>query len=455
MQHHCGLYGISDSHANYYLINGLKKLQHRGYEGCGISYISKTNEIITYKGLGKVDEVFKDYQFEFPINMGISHVRYSTTVKSDPQLSLDKTQPLIGKISNEQFALAHNGNIPDVDKIKNEYGFIIDNHSDTFVLLKLIEHLYTTKYHNLEDTLKYIINIIPGAYCLLVLTKDKIYALRDQFGIRPLVIGKSKKIGYCFASESVALENFDFQRDVIPGEIVMIDNSFNLKTIYQCQQIPTFHFCSFEYIYFMDPHSFSNNQAIEKIRYNLGFVLGTQEKDILDQSFILAIPNSSIAGSTGFAHAIKKKYKKYILKSKTIDRTFILPTNEERKIACDNKFTLHKKHKMTNKNIYIVDDSIVRGNTLKSLVMKIKKTNPQSIHLRIISPPIISPCYYGIDFPSSQELIAYQKTIEEIKKELDVDSLKYLDLDSMTQVFGHSACTSCFTGIYNKKLLDW
>lgn len=444
MEHHCGIIGAIGNNIGEYVINGLYKLQHRGYESAGISY--NDNGLKLYKNLGLVNDVFNGFNIGIT-NSAIGHVRYSTIKKASPEIMLSEAQPFL---SHDNFSICHNGNIPTINKIKKQFEINVDNSSDTFVIMKLLERMYQ-KYNNWPDTLKFIMNTIPGSYCFLVLTCDNIYALRDQYGIRPLIIGKNN-LGHCFVSESCALENFKFLRNVNPGEIVSVNNKNVLEVVYQCEKI-TPSFCSFEYIYFMNHNSISNDIKIEKLRYEHGYQLGLKEQNILENSIVVPIPMSSLPGAYGFADATKIPFELYIQKKINIGRTFILPTKEKRSFACQNKFIFGDESKIINKNIYIIDDSIVRGTTMKYIVKSLKSA--KSIHIRILSPPIKSPCYFGIDMSTKDELIAHNKTIEEIKNDLGVTSLKYIDIEAMTSIFKEPVCTSCFTGKYNSELLDW
>ncbi len=443
----CGIFGVIDDHNIYHkMINGLKLLQHRGHESAGISYIAD-NKIRTYKALGFVNNIFENFDENMSISIG--HVRYSTRKKTSLENKLLETQPIIGLSRFGPFSLAHNGNIPQIDKLKDKYDITYDTESDTIILIKIIEKL-SYKYQCWNDILINIINNIQGVYCLIILFNNQIYALRDSYGVRPLSLGNNTT-GYCIASESVALQDYNLLRDIYPGEIVKIDR-YNVETIYH-RKINKNTFCSFEYIYFMRNDSIIDNKLVQDIRYKLGYQLGLQEQDLNPDAIILSIPNTAVIPAKGFANATNLVYKDYIEKRKDAPRTFILPSNVERIAACNKKFIFHKEIK--DHEIYIIDDSIVRGNTLKSILKQIREIGVKKIHLRITSPPVISECYYGIDIPTKRELIAYEKTIENIRKEFNVSSLKYIDIKLMKNIFNQPVCTSCFTGKYNNKLLDW
>lgn len=452
----CGIFAIFDYYdmnKNIYqkMLNGLVFLQHRGRESAGISYI-KNNTITTFKNIGLVKDIFENFNDE--MNIAIGHIRYSTRKKNiDTQLF--ETQPIEGITKFGNFSLAHNGNIPFIENIKKKFNIDFNTESDTIILTKIIEKLQY-KYDNFHDILIHLLNSIEGVYCLAILINNEIYAIRDSYGVRPLCIGKNKNGGFCISSESNALQDYELIRDINAGEIINIkfdNNGFiNMKTIYQ-KKIDKLSFCSFEYIYFMRNNSINNHKKIKDIRFELGFELGLQEIHVDRTAIVLSIPNTAIAGAKGFAKAVKLDYYDYIEKRKDAGRTFILPTDKERIDACDKKFIYHNNLK--DLNVYIIDDSIVRGNTLKSILKKLREVGVRKVHLRITAPPVVSECYYGIDVPTKRELIAHNKSILDIRKEFGVTSLKYIDIKTMKKIFDQQVCTSCFNGKYNDKLLEW
>lgn len=449
MEHKCGIIGIIGMDIINSLITGLNHLQHRGYESAGISFVDNDN-IMTHKNIGLVEDVFHNYQ-PHKSALGLGHVRYSTT-KKDQNKFLEEAQPL----SNNNFAIAHNGNISFIQNIKDSYQIQTNNNSDTVILMKFME-LLQTKYDNIENILKHIIINVTGTYSLVILTKNQIYGLRDRYGIRPLTLMQNKSNrSLCLTSETVAFNENDYIiiRDIRPGEIISINLQCQYNTIYQHAQI-NYNFCSFEYIYFMHHQSKYNDNSVEDLRYKLGYELGLAEKDLYPNNIVIPVPNSSIPASQGFADAIKSHCKHHILKNSEIKRTFILPTDEARKKACSQKFLFIDGAELFNKNIYLIDDSIVRGTTIKYIIKKLQEFNPKTINIRITSPPVIGPCFYGIDMSTKEELIITNKNIDDIRKELDVSSLNYLNINSMTKIFNHPVCTSCFSGEYDKKLLEW
>jgi amidophosphoribosyltransferase len=449
----CGIFGIVNNYnISNNLINGLHLLQHRGRESAGITYV-KNDEQKFYGDIGLVKNIFKN--FNEKINIGIGHVRYSTRKKILINNKINEIQPFIGHSKNNKlgnFSLAHNGNIPNINNLKYKFNIFFDTDNDTLIIIKIIEYL-TSIYDNWLDIFIHIIHNIQGVYCFIILTNNGIYAIRDTYGVRPLCIGH-KNNGYCISSESIALQDYELIREINPGEIILV-NYEKFTSLYQRNKFEFNQFCSFEYIYFMNNNSIHYNNIINNLRYQCGFQLGLQENitDINYNNIVLSIPNTAIPGGKGFAKAVRLNYFDYIKKKENSGRTFILPTDKERTFECDNIFEFNEN--IRNKNVYIIDDSIVRGNTLKSIVKKLKNIGVNNIHLRIISPPVISECYFGIDIPTKSELIANKNSIENIKNELNVDSLKYFSLDDMKIIFGNNICTSCFDKTYNHHLLDW
>ena len=273
-----------------------------------------------------------------------------------------------------------------------------------------------------------------------------------RYGIRPLVVGNNK-MGYLIASETIALGTYNYIRDIKPGEIIEI-NANKLNTVYQYPNtIP--NFCSLEYIYFMNYKSKIQNKEIGQVRYELGKALG-QLEIIYNKTncIVVPVPNSSIPNGKGFADGAGLEYAEYITRNPKILRTFILPTQQDRQVACELKFGFLDKE-IKQKIIYLVDDSIVRGTTMKILISKLRMVGASAVHVRIISPPVISPCYFGIDMSTHKELLAYGQDIANINKLLGSDSVKYLDINKLKEILKEPVCTSCFTGQYDAKLLDW
>ena len=459
----CGLFGIrskSNSLIQENVVTGLKKLQHRGQESAGISYHT-SKEIVDIKGIGLVKDIFKTTKFDKNTSSCIGHVRYSTSgnSKKDKQSELEETQPINMGI----FALAHNGNIPNLSSLITTFQKYISNKkenvSDTIILSEILNNIILSKNSStpylLYQGLIEIINKVPGVYCLLVLYKDSIIAVRDRYGIRPLCYGE-KDGDFAISSESCALQDFKKVRDIRPGEIVKFTDK--VETIYQYSE-PKNVLCLFEYIYFLNPKTDADNHHVYSIRYESGKILASQEDTLDNNCIVIGIPNTGISGGKGYAEQSGLVYEQYITKNLDYHRSFIQPNNTDRYKVCSKKY-IYDWDKLRGKNIVLVDDSIVRGNTMKAIIKLLRENGVNEIHLRINSPPVISPCYYGIDIPSYDELIANKLSIEEIKDFINADSLIYLELDKMIRMMkernkDYDYCCSCFNNKYSKELLEW
>lgn len=440
MEHHCGIVGIHNiGDITYDIKQSMSNIQHRGYDGTGISYYN--DELVIKKKPILVNDFFESFNIH---NMCIGHVRYSTRKTTD----ITDLQPFIGYFNNEPFSLVHNGNIPNINNIQKNHDIYCDRDSDTYILVKLIEKL-NYRYDKIENALTYIINTVPGSYSLCILYNKELYGLRDRFGIRPLFIGKHNT-GYKIISETVGLGDYSLIREVKNGEIVKINNK--LKSIYHRPNEKIF--CSFELIYFMNYKSIYNKISISDYRYNLGKIMGEKELSIKNNSIVTAIPNSSLPSAKGFSKGSGIPCDELLIRRSSIKRTFILPKENDRIKACNKKF-IYLKKKITGKHVYLLDDSIVRGTTTKTVVSKLKEYGALSVNVRIVSPPIMSPCYFGINMSTKKELITNNNSINDINNIIGSTSLRYIKLEDMLSVLGDKSCISCFTGNYNKELLDW
>ena len=432
MKEKCGVFGVYSCEAYEKclidVIRGLRLLQHRGQEGCGIAFHTNDSGLVLKKGNGLVDEVF-DHQYDTSIlsNKCIGHVRYSTSgiPKLDKEQKYKECQPLLGKCKLGIFYLVHNGNIPNIEE-----------EHDTQYIIRFIEE---SKCDNWREILIALMESIPCAYCLLIITADEMFAVRDRFGIRPLCIGQFSSNGvYCVSSESCALQHFQLVRDVKPGEIIRI-NQEGLKTLYQAGN-SQLRICSFEYLYFQNPTSICEGRLVSDVRSDLGKLLAQKEdiayagsSDDLSSFLVVGVPKTGIIAAKSYAKSLRVEYKQVITKNKNIGRTFIAPSNDERQVLCRKKFAFDETE-IKNKNIIIVDDTIVRGNVMKSIVSNIWHCGASQIHIRIPAPPVINICRLGIDIPSCEELLAYGKTIQQIKDELGVSSIRYLTCDDLDTV---------------------
>ncbi|PKL82843.1 MAG: amidophosphoribosyltransferase [Ignavibacteriae bacterium HGW-Ignavibacteriae-3] len=467
----CGVFGIFASKeaavTTYY---GLLALQHRGQEAAGIVSVAKNSNgkpvVNVHKSLGLVSEIFNDdkiFETELTGECAIGHNRYSTTGSSG---SLKNIQPFTVNYRMGNIAIAHNGNLTNSKKLRENLvndGAIFQTTSDTEVILHLIAR---SKLENQIDQIREALQKVEGAYSIVIVTNDKLIAARDPHGFRPLCLGKLNG-SFIVTSETCALDinSARYLRDIHPGEMVVIDDEATRSNQVKSYKIhektfPKKH-CVFEYIYFSRPDSRVFGTNVDKMRRKLGKVLA-QKHPVVDKDgekvIVISVPDSSNTASIGYQTQLAKqgvasKLEIGLIRSHYIGRTFILPGQKAREIGVRIKFNT-VKGVLEDKTIVLIDDSIVRGTTSKQLVKLLREANPKAIHLRISSPPIISPCYYGMDFPSREELIAnkFDVKIEEIRKHLDVDSLEYLTIDEMLEAMvDHSPddfCTACFSGNY-------
>lgn len=468
---HCGVFGIfasKDASVNTYY--GLHALQHRGQEAAGIvcADINEKGKPVfnIHKNLGLVSEVFDQKDIFEKVLSGtsaIGHNRYSTTGAAD---STKNIQPFVVNYRLGNIAIAHNGNLTNAHELRERLvndGAIFQTTSDTEVILHLIAR---SKLENQIDQIKEALRQVEGSYSIVILTNDKLIGARDPYGFRPLCIGKLNG-SFIVTSETCALDinSAKYIRDVEPGELVIIDSNTksedNIQSINIHDSKKNVKHCVFEYIYFSRPDSRIFGTNVDKMRRKLGKVLAQKhpvyDKDG-DKVIVISVPDSSNTAAIGFQAQLAKqdiasRLEIGLIRSHYIGRTFILPGQRAREIGVRIKFNT-VKGVLENKTVVLIDDSIVRGTTSKQLVKLLREANPKEIHLRISSPPIISPCYYGMDFPSEGELIAnkFNRDIEEIRKYLDVDTLEYLTIDEMLEAMvdhkPDNFCTACFSGNY-------
>ncbi len=442
----CGIIGYYSNIPNNdfikYSIDSLYRLQHRGREGSGISWID--GNITTFKGNGLVADVYKGFNTNISTNSVIGHNRYST---SGSISSGDNLQPLITSF----FSLVHNGNIIDYKSSNGKS----DSQYITELLMMGINNnnSYNDNISILEQNLIKFVKGIEGVYCIIIQTKTSLYLLRDRYGVRPFFYSISESGYYTISSESVGFIERTIKTNIVsPGEIIRID-SRGLNRLYLYGNSKNY-FCLFELIYFMDYNSQYKGEPVYNIRFKLGSKLSEIE-DIdfnKENSIIIGSPNSGIPGGQGYSFMSKIKYKQWVKKETGLGRTFILPDNNERKEKIKKGFKVDER--IADMDIILIDDSIVRGNTMKGLIEKMRKYNPKSIHVRIVSPQINNPCKMGIDLPTKEELVTYNRDIESIREFIGVDTLRYISLDVVYETVGDKLCTKicpCFV----KKDIEW
>ena len=445
----CGIFGIHGSKYSasdvYY---GLFSLQHRGQESCGIA----TNDdasIECVKGMGLVSEVLSSGKIaNLKGDIAIGHVRYSTAGGSVPE----NAQPIVTQYSKGTLSIAHNGNLTNANELKRELedrGAIFHTTTDSEVIAYLIAQKRSSN-PSVEEAVKEVMGIIKGGYALLVMSPRKLIAARDPFGLKPLVMGKLDD-AVIFCSETCALEAVGarFIRDIEPGEIVIVENG-EVRSVDSGLKRPMKK-CVFEYIYFARPDSVIDGISVAAARREAGRILA--RKHPCECDIVIGVPESGIDAALGFSAESGITYEKGFVKNSYVGRTFIKPSQEQRKQAV--KIKLNPISAVVNgKRVVIIDDSIVRGNTIANQVNMLRNAGATEVHVRISSPPFMHPCYYGTDVPDEDYLIACQHTIPEICEIIGADSLGYLepkDLDDMLGGDGFRYCDACFTGDYPER----
>ena len=444
----CGVFGFYSKNRRDvagYIYLGIHALQHRGQEGAGIA-VNDNGQVKIKKDTGLVDTVFDEKTIStLKGNAGIGHVRYSTS--GDSQVV--NTQPLLIKSSRGSLALAHNGNLVNSKELRlflEQNGSIFHSDLDTEVIAHLIARSPNSE---IEEALIDSLNKVKGAYSLTVMNENKLIGVRDPHGFRPLVLGKLND-AYILASESCALDimGAELIRDVQPGEMIIIDENGYRSRKFEAEIDP--QFCSFEYIYFARPDSSFNGNNVHLVRKEMGRQLA-REMDQLDRIDLVApVLDSGLSAAQGFADEADKPFQFGLLKNRYVGRTFIHPVQKIRNLKVRMKLNPMKEI-VAGKKVALVDDSIVRGTTSSQLVEMVREQGAEEVHLLISSPPVTDPCFYGLDTSRRSELIAAEKSVEEIRKEIGADTLTYLSLEGLTTIMNENedgCCTACFSGNY-------
>ncbi|MHC4517496.1 MAG: amidophosphoribosyltransferase [Planctomycetota bacterium] len=445
----CGLFGIfGDPEAVQKTYFGLHSLQHRGQESAGIA--SSDGEFIQcYTAMGNVSRVFRTgsgvlEKLTNPVAIG--HVRYSTTGSSKAVNS----QPLLAEYSRGQVAVAHNGNLINAGLLRDEYeayGSIFKSTSDT----EIIVHLLAKPTHQSKpDTLAHVLNHLQGAYSLIFLFADHIEAARDPFAIRPLCIGRTDKGGYVVASESCAIDAIgaQFIREIEPGEIVRIDQQgLHSRFFVQRGSITPAH-CIFEHVYFSKQNSRLFGENVHELRKKFGQQLAREYP--VEADVVIPVPDSGTSAAVGYAEQSGIPFDMGFVRSHYVGRTFISPEQKLRELAVKLKLAIIHEV-VAGKRVVVVDDSIVRGTTTRGKIRTLREAGATEIHMRVSCPPIRFPCYYGVDFPTKEELLANNRNLDEIKEFLGVDTVGYLSLDGMLSCATlppDHYCSACWSGKY-------
>lgn len=448
MHDKCGVFGIfNNPKAADLTYFGLYSLQHRGQESAGIASSDK-GKINLHKGMGEVSEVFSSQEIISKLKgkIAVGHTRYSTTGAS----SLINIQPFIITNRDRSLVVGHNGNLTNSYQLRKKLdarGSIFQTTSDTEIILHLVA---LSKKKTQIDRICDALNSCEGAFSLVFLTENSIIAARDPRAFRPLCLGKLGR-SYIVASETCAFDiiGAKYVREIEPGEVLEI-NKDGLKSYFPMKKAKS-AFCIFEYIYFSRPDSKVFGENVDKIRRRLGRQLAREHP--VEADIVIGIPDSANTATLGYSEESGIKFELGLIRNHYIGRTFIDPHQKIRDLDVKVKFN-PVKGVLNGKRVIVVDDSIVRGTTCKKLVKLIREAGAKEIHFRVSSPPIISPCFFGIDMPTRKELIGANMSVAEIEKYIGVDSLRYLSLEgmlSMSSLADTNFCDSCFSGKYPMK----
>jgi amidophosphoribosyltransferase len=444
----CGVVGVSltGKGAAPYLYRGLRALQHRGQESAGIA-TSSHGVLHHRKGMGLVHDIFTQETIEsLRGSVGIGHVRYSTTGRSD----LENAQPLVVKLGDEDGALAHNGDLVNFDRVRRRLQaqgveFLGSADSETIAQMIALEYGRT---RDLDAAIRRAATELIGGYAVAMVVGQRLVAFRDPLGIRPLVLGTLDG-GYAIASESVALELMGGRlvRDVLPGEVIIIDKGQTVHSSRMTNVGERAH-CMFEWVYFSRPDSVVEGQMVYEVRHRIGQTLAKESPATAE--LVIPVPDSSRPQALGYSEVSGIPYAEGLIKNRYVERTFILPDQKRREDEVRVK--LHPvPGLLKGKRVVLIDDSIVRGTTLREIVHMVRQAGAERIDVRIGCPPIVAPCYFGIDMKERKELVASGRTEEEIAKVIGAESVHYLSMAGLVSSIGlpqDGLCLGCLTGRY-------
>jgi len=447
---HCGVFGIfGHPEAAKLAYLGIYALQHRGQESAGIAAADGL-EVRNHRALGLVQEIFTpEVIARLPGSAAIGHTRYSTAGDT----TLINAQPIMIDCNKGKLALGHNGNLTNALELRRKLehrGSIFQTTSDTEVIVHLVAR---SAARNLPGAFADALGQVEGAYSLLVLTRDEMYAIRDPRGFRPLVLGRLDG-AWVAASETCAFDLIDaeYVREIEPGEMVRISRS-GVESIHFAPE-KQHQYCIFEHVYFSRPDSIVFGRPINQSREQLGRLLAREHPAEAD--VVTPVPDSGVPAAVGYAAESGIPFRMGLIRNHYVGRTFIEPEQAIRDFGV--KLKLNPVRRMLEgQRVVLVDDSIVRGTTSRKIVRLVREAGATEVHVRISCPPTISPCYYGVDTPRRDELIAAQQSVEEIRKFLGADSLGYLSLESLRAAVDdkdHKFCTACYTGSYPTELVQ-
>ncbi|XP_038902169.1 amidophosphoribosyltransferase, chloroplastic [Benincasa hispida] len=445
LREECGVVGIyGDPEASRLCYLALHALQHRGQEGAGIVAVNE-NVLQSITGVGLVSEVFNQTKLDqLPGDSAIGHVRYSTAGSS----MLKNVQPFVAGYRFGSVGVAHNGNLVNYRSLRaklEDTGSIFNTSSDTEVVLHLIA---ISKHRPFLLRIVDACEQLEGAYSMVFITEDKLVAVRDPFGFRPLVMGRRSNGAVVFASETCALDLIEatYEREVFPGEVLVVDKNGIQSLCLMAHPKPKS--CIFEHIYFALPNSVVFGRSVYESRRAFGEILATEAP--VDCDVVIAVPDSGVVAALGYAAKAGVAFQQGLIRSHYVGRTFIEPSQKIRDFGVKLKLS-PVRAVLEGKRVVVVDDSIVRGTTSSKIVRLLKEAGAKEVHMRIASPPIIASCYYGVDTPSSEELISNRMSVEEIREFIGSDSLAFLPFDSLKKLLGSDSpnfCYACFSGNY-------
>ncbi|MFA6805694.1 MAG: amidophosphoribosyltransferase [Candidatus Methanomethylophilaceae archaeon] len=450
-EHKCGVVGIA---ASYNVVPALQKslmiIQHRGQESAGISVFNDSG-IQTVKDNGLVQTALsKDKLQSLEGSIGIGHVRYSTTGSR----GVMNAQPFTVTSSFGTVAIAHNGDITNYGELREknlERGMTLQTDSDTELATNILVR-HTVETRDPAKAMKLTMSELDASYAMTILINNRLFGIRDPYGLRPLCIGKIDG-GYMLVSESAAIDALrgEFVRDVLPGEIVEItkDGVISYGGLMDTKQKA---YCMFEWVYFARPDSLIDGREVYDVRKKIGMILAREHP--ADVDIIMPVPDSGRAHAIGFSIASGIPYEEGFMKNRFAERTFILPDQKEREMAVSMKMNPIKST-VAGKRLLIVDDSIVRGTTLKKLISMLRDAGAKEVHVRVGSPPVVAPCYYGVDMKSRDQFIANHHSVEEIRDIIGADSLGYISIDGLVEAIGkpkNELCLACVNAEYPTRI---
>jgi amidophosphoribosyltransferase len=443
----CGVIGVftPEGDASRLAFFGLFALQHRGQESAGIAAANGEN-VVVHADMGLVTQIFREPDF-YPLvgDMAIGHTRYSTSGSSE----LCNAQPLLVQGEHGQIAVANNGNIINAlqlkEQLQDRWNCTFNSTTDTEVIAQMLAHAVGATW---EERVFQCMRQLEGAYSLVIQTKDTMIAARDPLGIRPLCLGKLNS-GWIVASESCALDHLgaEYLRDVEPGEVIIVDSN-GLHTAIWSGGTGRRALCVFELIYFARPDSIMDGKLVHSARQQLGAQLAREHP--VEADLVIGIPDSSTAAAVGYAQESGIPYSEGLIKNRYVGRTFIEPEQRLRDLGVRQKFN-PLVEVIQGKRLVVVDDSIVRGTTTPHVVNLLRKAGAKEVHMRVCAPPIKHPCFMGVDMATSEELLAANNSLEEIRELVGADSLGYLTVKGLLKVVGGTDggfCDACFTGNY-------